>query len=462
MSAREVMGITVVAFICAAATWGCGSQTSDAAAPQDGGPEDGADSESSSPHSDSDTLHTPDVGPDCPPLPAPDGNIVSVGPADADALQGIVQSAASGDTILLEDGTYPLNGAYLWFGTPSVSLRSASGDRESVVLDGNYDATEIITVAASNVTIADLTLTRAYTHPIHVISTDEGDTVGTLIYNVHIIDPREQAIKINPHEARTYYPDDGTIACTHIELTDDGRPNVNPTSGGCYTGGVDAHDARGWIIRDNTIEGFFCPDGLSEHAVHLWRGCRDTLVERNLLVDNARGIGFGLSSSGDARTYDDAPCDTSAYVGHYGGIIRNNVIYASNDALFASATGFDCGICLWSACGATVAHNTLFSFGDNFSSIEWRFEGSRDITITNNIASHPLRERDGAAATQTGNLEEASSALFVDAAGGDFHLARDADQAIDRGAPLNPGVCDEDMDADPRDDTPDIGADEVR
>ena len=130
-------------------------------------------------------------------------------------------------------------------------------------------------------TIADLTIREAATHPIHVVSTDGADTINTLIYNVHIVDPREQAIKINPNQGG-YFVDDGEIACSHIELTDTGRSNVQPNPGGCYTGGVDAHQAWGWIIRDNVIEGFWCNTGLSEHAVHCWRGCRDTVVGAQL------------------------------------------------------------------------------------------------------------------------------------------------------------------------------------
>ena len=119
-----------------------------------------------------------------------------------------------------------------------MTLRSASGNREAVILDDNYTGSEIVSIVASNVTIADLTIKRAGTHPIHVVTTAGNDTVNTLIYNVHIIDPREQAIRINPSASGDHL-DDGVVACSHIELTDEGRPYVNPTAGGCYTGGCE-------------------------------------------------------------------------------------------------------------------------------------------------------------------------------------------------------------------------------
>ena len=53
-------------------------------------------------------------------------------------------------------------------------------------------------------------------------------------------------------------------------------------------GGVDAHAARGWTIRRNRIEGFWCPSGLSEHAIHFWSASRGTLVERNTIIDAAQ------------------------------------------------------------------------------------------------------------------------------------------------------------------------------
>ncbi|MDX9720840.1 MAG: hypothetical protein RBU37_08825 [Myxococcota bacterium] len=423
----------------------------------DGDSTDSADIEASDQSDEEQSQPPPASG--CPALPPASGTIIAVEPSQTAQLRGIVAAAAEGSTILFADGHYHLGGEYIWIDIPGLTLRSASGNREAVILDGDYETTEIITIAASNVTIADLSLRRAYTHPIHV-TTAGSDVVNTLIYNVAITDPREQAIKINPGSGG--FPDAGEIACSHLSLSDEGRPQVNPTSGGCYTGGVDAHQARGWVIRDNQIEGFWCPNGLSEHAIHLWRGCRDTLVMRNVLRDNARGIGFGLASSGEARSYVDAPCPTAtgSYVDHYGGIIRNNVVFASRPELFASGSGFDCGICLWSACEAQVLHNSVVSTGPNFSSIEWRFSGASGNVVANNLVSHPLRERDGASATQLGNLGEAALSLFVDGAGGDLHLA-DGASAIDQGVVLEPGLCDDDVDGEARlDGAPDVGADE--
>ena len=166
----------------------------------------------------------------CEPLPSPTGNIIEVSPSQARQLDSIVAGAATGDTILLNDGVYELHGDYLWVDTPGLSIRSKSGNRDAVIIDGGYETTEIIHVCASNVTIADITLKRAYYHPIHVSPPSDTDITNTIIYNVHIIDLGEQAIKINQNGG--HFADYGVVACSRIELTDEGRTHIRNN---CYS-----------------------------------------------------------------------------------------------------------------------------------------------------------------------------------------------------------------------------------
>jgi len=103
--------------------------------------------------------------PICSPLPPPSGTIVEVDPDDAGQLKSRISSAGSGTTILLHDGFYDMSSggsSQLVFATPGVTLRSFSGDRGAVILDGGYGTGELVSIYASNVTIADLTLQRAY------------------------------------------------------------------------------------------------------------------------------------------------------------------------------------------------------------------------------------------------------------------------------------------------------------
>lgn len=393
----------------------------------------------------------------CPPWPAAAGEVIAVTPEQAGELPNIVAGAASGTTIALADGTYDLSGAQLLhFTTPGVTLRSISGDRDAVVLDAGYAIGEIALVSASDVVIADLTLARSFYHPIHITGGSAANSEKVQVYNVKVVDPGQQGIKVNA-SPEGFYSDHGTIACSWVELTDAGRPEIKDN---CYTGGIDAHSAWGWEVRDNFIKGFWCAAGLSEHAIHFWVTGRDTLVERNVIVDCARGIGFGLGEMGNgkSREYPDDPCPGASYLGHIDGIIRNNTVWAARPELFASAAGFDSGVALEQACGTQVVHNTVVSLQPPFTAMEYRWANTSAV-FKNNLMTHALKERDGAMAELAGNIVDAPVDLVVDANGGDLHLAPGS-AAIDAGVVLAPGLADEDLEGDVRDGSPDVGADE--
>jgi len=378
----------------------------------------------------------------CPALPPAAGPTTSVStPAQ---LEAAVNGAAAGDTILLQDGFYDLSGVVIWIDTPNLTLRSASGNREAVVLDGDYDASfgELLSIHASGVTIADLTLQRAYNHPIHITGTASGPISGILLHNLHIIDPGQQAVKVNPISTGVGTVDDSTIECSLIELTRSGRPHIRDN---CYTGGIDAHDATGWRVWRNRIQGFWCASGLSEHGIHFWRQSQDTIVEDNVVLDCARGIGFGLGEGAE---------------GHSGGIIRNNFVAAADTDLFDSEYGFDGGIALWGAGGAQVYHNTVAATQAPFASIEWRF-ASTTAEIANNLVTHSMVGRNGATANLTTNIVGAPASWFASIANGDLHLVDPGSAPVNAATPLAAGLCDSDIDGEIRDSAPDIGADEL-
>ncbi len=394
----------------------------------------------------------------CDPLPEPEGNIVEVAPAQASELAQMIRDAQPGTTFVLADGLYDMSGGdsgyRLQFTTPNVTLRSASGNPEAVVLDAGYQTHELVSISASNITIAEVTLQKAYDHPIHITGSDDSDIEGVVIYRVRVIDPGQQGIKVNSSYAG-HYADRGRIECSSILLTDEGRPHIRDN---CYTGGIDMHKAWGWVIRLNHIEGFWCDSGLSEHGIHLWRQCRDTLVERNLVLNCARGIGFGLSTQPDdnPRVYPDDPYPDVGYMDHIDGVIKNNMVAAD-------FPGYDSGIILWAAHGAQVYHNTVISLSGGFSGIEWRFEPTSG-QVKNNLTNLPIMARDDVPVEVGGNIEDIEPAALVDPAHGDLHVDTNAMAAapiIDAGEVLDPGLCDEDFDGQSRDAAPDVGADEV-
>jgi len=363
--------------------------------------------------------------------------------ADLDDVEGLIAAVSNanggGDsTILLNDGTYHLNGRYLRITADGVTVRSAGGKRSAVILDGDYQTTEIFQVVSPNVTIADLTIKRAIYHPIHIMATNGDNVTGSLIKNVHIIDPGQQAIKINPDSGHNHTVDDGTITGSLIELTNSGRTKVWEINGSCYTGGIDAHAAAGWKVQDNIIKGFWCSGGLSEHGIHFWSNSKNTLIERNQIIDCDRGIGFGLGSSR-----------------HNAGIIRNNMIYQELDHGYS-----DVGIGIESAPGAQVYNNTIFLGHDYPNSIEYRFSSTTDVSIVNNLTNRAITARDGGSADLSHNRTNAQPGWFTECDTGNLHLAKKISTVSDAGAVIIGLTDDFDQDSRPQGGGIDIGADE--
>ena len=77
----------------------------------------------------------PLLGTYCPSLPPPSGTIVDV--STVVQLLDAVSNAVSNTTIRVADGDYHLAGQVLQLDVPHVTLRSASGDRGTVTLDGD-------------------------------------------------------------------------------------------------------------------------------------------------------------------------------------------------------------------------------------------------------------------------------------------------------------------------------------
>ena len=386
------------------------------------------------------TVHAQDF---CPPLPAPQGTVVNV--SNSSQLQSAINNVQPGTTIMVQPGTYKIS---VYSTRSNYTVRGATGNPDDVVIDNNYDsnAGEIINLTnASDVTIADLTLKRAYYHLIHL----SGDSRRIQVYNVKLIDSREQFIKINQNGGVS--PSDGVIACSHFHMTSAGRNKVmtDPTPGfNCYTGGIDAHTASGYHVRDNRFENIYCTNGgqPAEHAVHFWNSSRDTLVERNTIINCARGIGFGLGDFGDKSK-------------HFNGIIRNNFICGDG---VTGSPGHDCAICLENAQNVFVAHNSIYAgsidSGEYNASIDHRFSGTSG-TITNNIYTSFIRNRNSSSATVSNNFQ-ASTGLWMAPGSCDLHIKENGTGFNNVVGQATATSVNTDIDGGARDGSPDIGADE--
>ena len=359
----------------------------------------------------------------CPPLPPPAEPLVTV--STEAQLRDQAYNAVPGTTILVQPGVYDMQD-FVHVAHDGITIRGATGQRGDVILDmGGMDSGHFgILIEADDVTVADLTIREARDHGVSIQGSDR-----PTLYNLHILDTGDQLVKVNPLGDGS---EDGLLACSRLEYT--------TTAPDEYTNGISAHNAHRWVVRDNHWFRIRTPANAPVPTILFWSGSTDTVVERNLLVDCFQGISFGNSS----HDSDD----------HFGGIVRNNMIYAS--------LPHDVVIEMVHAEGWLVAHNTaLFHPASDVGwGMEARFSDSQGIFAYNltNLAIRP--DRDGAQATLTGNLTEAEPGWFVGAETGDLHLAGTATHAIDRADPLDEVT--DDFDGHPRPYGPasDVGADE--
>ncbi len=411
------------------------------------------------------------------------GHTIIVSPADNDlvsvdgqtkSLRQVVSDASAGDTILLEDGTYTFaesdgsNYTGLYFTTPNITLRSRSGHAQDVILDSDYadhgGESALVTIAATGIVIADLTLQRSIFHLVHFWS--DGDSGQ--IHNVRLIDGGQQFVKSSPGNGESV--DDVKITCSDFIMTASGRDNVwgygsQTGSTRCYTGGIDTHGSRNWYVANNRFNGIYCnadgvqrpvhgkkaalrdnltyTGGLAEYAIHMWdspSGSRHVL-ERNLIIDCARGIGFGMA--------DD----------FYGGVIRNNMIFSQH----AASSEHDVAISVERGHNVSILNNSVFLSSPEAynNSIEYRWAVSSGLTISNNLTNKIIRSRNDAQAQLSSNFSDANASMFVDANNGNLHLAQCNNSNIDGMGTSMEDVVD-DFDEEVRGDSNDIGADQCR
>lgn len=356
-------------------------------------------------------------------------------------LQAEVSAAnqRGGDTtILLNNGVYTLSKG-LSLTAPFITLQGKNRDRTKVTIEGDAmsataSVVNLISVSADDCTLEYLTLQKCRCHLVQIRGEKNSDRIT--IKNCILKDSFEQMVKVSVDPNNTSIAgDNGLVENCIFEYS----AGIGPQ---WYIGGIDAHSAKNWIVRNNTFKYIISPsDRISEFAIHFWNHSANNLVEKNLIINCDRGIGFGLGDRGNS-----------------GGIIRNNMIYhAAGHGDYA-----DTGIALEESPGTQVYNNTVFLEHSYPSAIEYRFSATRNIQIVNNLTNKPIQVRDGATATRSHNVTSAQSYWFQAAKEGDLHLSSAEITAItNKGTPIN-GLTD-DYDGNPRSSgigTIDIGADE--
>lgn len=268
-------------------------------------------------------------------------------------------------TILIADGTYIVpNG--LWITGNNITYKSKSGNRDSVILKGAFKTSHIFWISSDYVTIQDLTLGEVNDHGIQILS--EKDADHTLVKNVRFYDIKEQMLKASGNLSNAYSDYTRIEGCL-FEFT---KENAYQS----YTGGIDVHKGKNWVVSDNTFRNIQFPKGtLTEGAIHFWDGSTDNLIANNIIENCDRGILLGL---------DESPHDK--------GTVINNKITTTKDV----------GIYLYNATNTTVKNNQVTVPNTYPNAIEFRFDTSGTL-IENNTVNKAIRSRNGGKARVLNN-----------------------------------------------------------
>lgn len=268
-------------------------------------------------------------------------------------------------TVLIEDGTYNLTKG-LWLTGKNITYKSKSGNKDKVVLKGDFKASHIFWITNDNVTIKDLSIGEVKNHAIQVHS--ELDADNAKIINVRFFDTKEQMLKASGSK-NTNYSDNCLVENCLFEFTN-GSAYQN------YTGGIDVHKGKNWVVKNNTFKHISFPKGnLTEGAIHFWNYSSGTQIIGNTIENCDRGIMLG---------FDNSPHDK--------GLIESNTIEVTRDV----------GIYLCNATNSKVIGNTVTNTSDYKNSIEYRFKTTGSI-IKNNETNRAITSRNGGKATLSNN-----------------------------------------------------------
>ena len=374
-----------------------------------------------------------------PSLAPPSGNVVTV--SNEAQLQTAVARLTSGQTIVISPGIYRLTQTLRVGGRrlTDVALRGATNRRDDVQLVGpgmtnrDFGPTPYGIWTGDGVDrllIANMTIRDFYVHPVIF----NAGTQSPHLYNVALIDGGEQLLKSNPD------PHGGGVNDAIVEHS---LFAFSSSSRDDYTNAIDVHAGTNWTIRYNWFVNIRAPRGqLAGPAILMWRGSSGTTVDGNRFVNCQREISFGLEPPRSAA--DERP----------GGVIKNNMI-----ARDPSVQG-DAAILVGTP-ATEVLHNTILIAGTYSHAVEYRFAGTTNVAIANNLTDRSIVARDGARAAVHHNVTSAERRMFVNAARGDLHLRSDARIARAAGEWSKDASVDVDGDPRPVGAAPDVGADQI-
>ena len=391
----------------------------------------------------SQTLNPPHQNwfPKAPPLPRPKGATIEV--SDVRELISALRQVKPGQTILMADGHYMMP-RYVQIATDNVTLRSASGHRRRVIIDGaNSRHGELLGISAcSGVTIADLTIQNIKWNGFKINSNTNVQKLtiyNCIIHNIWqrgikgVKVPKENRASVRPKQCRVQY-------CLFYNdrpkrLSDDEADIAK----GNYIAGIDVMHTKDWVISDNVFVGIEGRTYEGRGAIFIWHDSQDCVIERNIIIDCDVGLQLGNPHRDSETQYHCVRC-----------IAKNNFITRAPEAGIVTVYTKDC----------KVLNNTIHDPKSRLGRLIRTVFTNDGLIFANNLLSGPgIRHESKSKVIFLNNIIKDFTDAFINPDHGDLHLTEAATEAVDQGSPL--AEVKEDFDGEQRRARPDIGADEL-
>jgi len=373
-------------------------------------------------------------------LPERSGEAIHV--RNSQELQQALAEAGSGDTILLEDGTYKMESS-LWIeNKENLTIKGASEDPAKVILmgggwDGGKPKDVVVIRGSGDIAIAYLTITEARSYGIKIEGVRNLKNPWDInISHCRFLDIGTRAVKGTATQDRKYM-ERGSVRHCHFENTR--VPDPGWLFKGDYISAIDMMYLNHWTFADNVFKNIKGANGGGRGAIFVWNQSRNVLVERNLFLNCDRSIAFGNPS--EPTNY------VQGTLHNYDGIIRNNAIVG----------GADKGIELVWLDNVKVYNNTVYCPNPQRRAIHY-FQRINRLHLANNLVRGRM-EGEGDVILEN-NVVGLLDDYFVDPEKGDLHLTEAATLALGKGIALP--LVQDDIDGEERGEHPDVGADEHR